>query len=89
VAQRLASHPIEAAVTPADGGYAITVTATAYARDVFCMADKVDQDARVDGGMATLLPGESVTWRIESDATVPPSAFTAENVLRSANDLKR
>ena len=34
-----------------------TLTARTYARDVFCMADKVDPAASIDGGMATLLPG--------------------------------
>ena len=72
-----------------DGGYELTVTAKAYARDVFCMVDKVDQDARISGGMVTLLPGESVTWRIASGAAVDPAAFAAANVLRCANDLKR
>lgn len=46
-------------------------------------------DASADGGMVTLLPGESVTWSISSDADVDPQRFAAANVLRSANDLKR
>lgn len=63
--------------------------ATGYVRDLFCMVDKVDSAASIDGGLATLLPGESVTWHIASNATVDPQAFVAANVLRCANDLKR
>lgn len=88
--QRLDARPLSAVVAVADGGYELTVTARSYARDVFCMVDKIDADARIDGGMATLLPGESVTWRIASAvAFADPSAFAAPNVLRCANDLKR
>ena len=87
--QQLDRAPLAASATAVDGGYELTVTAKAYARDVFCMVDKVDQDARISGGMVPLLPGESVTWRIASGAAVDPAAFAAANVLRCANDLKR
>ena len=86
--QRLDRNPFEATVAVMDDGYDLTVTAKAYARDVFCMVDKVDQDARIDGGMVTLLPGESVTWHIMAAAGLDPAAFIASNVLRCANDLK-
>lgn len=72
-----------------DGGYELTVTATGYVRDMFCMADKVDAAAHIDTGMVSLLPGETVTFRIASDKQVDPAAFAAPNVLRTANDLKR
>lgn len=87
--QSLDREPIEATVTAAGDGYALTVTAKAYARDVFCMVDKVDQAATIDGGLVTLLPGESVTWHITAAAGLDPAAFAAPNVLRTANDLKR
>ncbi|NMM98180.1 glycoside hydrolase family 2 protein [Bifidobacterium olomucense] len=88
--QQLDRTPIDAnVVVNANGGYDLTVTAHAYVRDVFCMVDKVDQDAAIDGGMVTLLPGESVTWHITAAAGLDPAAFAASNVLRTANDLKR
>ena len=77
-------------VTPVNGGYDLTVTATGYVRDLFCMADKVDADAAVTDGMVSLLPGDTVTWHIDSTSDVAdPNVFAAPNVLRSANDLKR
>lgn len=86
--QKLEPTPFKASAEPADDGYALTVTATGYVRDLFCMVDKVDSAASIDGGLAILLPGESVTWHIASNATVDPQAFVAANVLRCANDLK-
>ena len=77
------------AVEATGDGYDLTVSAKAYARDVFCMVDKVDPQARIDGGLVTLLPGESVTWHVACGAVADPSAFAAAKVMRSANDLKR
>lgn len=70
-------------------GVDLTVHANAYVRDVFCMADKVDPHARVQEGMVTLLPNESVTFHIATDYQGDPADFAAPTVLRSANDLKR
>ncbi|WP_169241106.1 hypothetical protein [Bifidobacterium olomucense] len=53
------------------------------------MVDKVDEDATIDGGMVTLLPGEAVAWHITAADGLDPAAFAAPNVLRCANDLKR
>ncbi|PLS26703.1 Mannosidase [Bifidobacterium anseris] len=71
-----------------DGGVELTVTAKDYVRDLFVMVDKVDPKASVEEGLVSLLPGESVTFHITTDAD-DPQAFAAANVLRSANDLKR
>lgn len=70
-------------------GVELTVTARGYVRDLFCMVDKVDPAARVDEGMVSLLPGETVTLHITTDYTGDPADFAAANVLRTANDLKR
>ncbi len=67
----------------------LAVTARDYVRDLFCMVDKVDPDARVEEGMVSLLPGESVTLHITTGHTGDPVDFAAANVLRTANDLKR
>ncbi|WP_240541603.1 glycoside hydrolase family 2 protein [Bifidobacterium callimiconis] len=88
--QKLERSPLEAAARAVGGGYEITVTARAYARDVFCMVDKVDENASISGGMTTLLPGESVTWTVSGAAAgLDPTLFVAPNVLRCGNDLKR
>ncbi|OZG62834.1 Mannosidase [Bifidobacterium lemurum] len=91
VDQRLtrAAEALRVEATAADGGYRLAVTANAYVRDLFCMVDKVDAHASVDGGMVSLLPGETVEWFVRSDADVEPDRFAAANVLRCANDLKR
>ena len=91
IGQKLAA-PAEAFETVAsrvDGGLELKVTATSYVRDLFCMADKIDAKASVDAGMVSLLPGESVTLRIDTGSDDDPQSFAAANVLRSANDLKR
>ncbi|KAA8819241.1 glycoside hydrolase family 2 protein [Bifidobacterium vespertilionis] len=89
IEQKLDRAPFTATVEAVDEGYTLKVTAHAYARDVFCMVDKVDAAASIDGGLVTLLPGETVVWHIASDGVDDPQAFTAANVLRSANDLNR
>lgn len=86
--QRLSPRPYEATAVAAPGGYELTITATSYVRDLFCMSDKVDPRSTVDSGMVSLLPGESRVWSISSDAVVTPAEFTAARVLRSANDLQ-
>ncbi|WP_022901097.1 glycoside hydrolase family 2 protein [Humibacter albus] len=85
--QRLdpAAADVEAALT--ERGYRVTVSARSYLRDVFLAVDRVDARATVDNGLVTLLPGESVTFRVSSDAEVDPAVFTDALVLRSANDL--
>ena len=89
VDQALRPDPLEASIAVEDRGYRLTLTARAYARDVFCMVDKVDPAASIDGGMATLLPGESVVWHITSAPVGDPETFLSPRVLRTANDLHR
>lgn len=87
--QQLRSDALEAECEPEQGGYRLTVRANSYVRDAFAMVDKVDANARIDGGMVSLLAGESVTWHITSEAEVSAQDFTAARVVRSANDLKK
>lgn len=70
-----------------DGGYALTVTATALVKDLTLLVDRVHPDARVDSGLVTLSAGESHTFQIESDA-LDVAALSADEVLRSANDFR-
>lgn len=69
--------------------YTLTVAAHSLVRDLFCMVDKVDSNARISGGLDTLLNGESISYRIVTSRAVDPQAFCSPDVLRSANDLKR
>ncbi|RBM07284.1 glycoside hydrolase family 2 protein [Streptomyces sp. PT12] len=69
------------------GGYRIDVTATSFARDVAILADRVAPDARVDDMLVPLLPGETHSFTVRTDARVDPASFTAPLVLRSANAL--
>jgi beta-mannosidase len=75
----------EAVATP--DGYAITVTASAFARDVTVLADRVAPDAVVDDMLVDLLAGESRTFTVRTRAAADPAAFTGPQVLRSANAL--
>ena len=63
------------------------VTARTLLRDLTLLVDKVDPAAVVDDMLATLLPGESVSWQVPSHADVDPEAFLHPTVLRSANQL--
>ena len=89
--QRLAApaDAFSATAGRAADGMELTVTARGYVRDLFCMVDKVDPAARVDEGMVSLLPGETVTLHITTSHTGDPADFVEANVLRTANDLKR
>ena len=73
--QALRPDSLEAPIGAEDYGYRLTLTARTYARDAFCMVDKVDPAASIDGGMATLLPGESVVWHIASAPVDVPETF--------------
>jgi beta-mannosidase len=78
---------VSATVTGVEGGYSVTVTASSFARDVAVLADRVAPDAEADDMLVDLLPGESHTFTVTTAATVDPEAFTAPEVLRSANCL--
>lgn len=88
--QRLHSDVIEATIEASANadGYLLSVRATSYVRDLFCMVDKVCDTASVDDGMISLLAGEELVLHICSPVVDAPDRFTAPNVLRSANDLR-
>jgi beta-mannosidase len=81
---RLAGNAYTAAVTPTEGGYDVTVTATALAKDLALFPDRLDAAARVDSCLVTLSAGESHTFHV-TGAAAPEDV--AVPVLRSANDL--
>ncbi|PJI93586.1 glycoside hydrolase family 2 protein [Luteimicrobium subarcticum] len=83
-------------VTPVDGeGEAagvvvdVTVTAENLVRDLTLLVDKVHPDAVADDALVTLLPGETVTFRVSAPAgtVLDAAALVSPRVLRSANDL--
>jgi beta-mannosidase len=84
---RLEAPQLTVAATSVAGGYAVTVTAANLVRDLALLVDKLDGDARVDDQLITLLPGESVTVAVTSEARIEDSAWSQPTVLRSANQL--
>ncbi|WIM99120.1 glycoside hydrolase family 2 TIM barrel-domain containing protein [Actinoplanes oblitus] len=77
---------LTADISPVEGGYSITVTATSFARDIAVLADKIDPAAQVDDMLVDLLPGESHTFSVRT-TSADPRAFRTPAVLRSANAL--
>lgn len=61
----------------------ITVTAGTLVRDLLLQADRLDAHARTDHGRVTLLPGESMTWRVtgwaQQDAEAARAALYSVN----------
>ncbi|MCT2085103.1 glycoside hydrolase family 2 protein [Microbacterium enclense] len=68
-------------------GVEITVEAHNLVRDIALLVDKVDPAAVVDDMLVTLLPGESVTFRVQTDWDGEADRFCAPDVLRSSNQL--
>ncbi|MET9276236.1 glycoside hydrolase family 2 protein [Kribbella sp. NPDC003557] len=82
---QLAGDAYTAAVTPTEGGYDVTVTATALAKDLALFPDRLDAAARVDSCLVTLSAGETHTFHVTGTAA---PAEIAVPVLRSVNDLR-
>ncbi|WP_430786480.1 glycoside hydrolase family 2 protein [Actinoplanes sp. G11-F43] len=78
---------VRAHTVAAPGGYAVTVTAASFARDVAVLADRVAPDAVVDDMLIDLLPGETHTFTVTTTASVDAEIFGAPEVLRSANAI--
>ncbi|MEV7094816.1 glycoside hydrolase family 2 protein [Amycolatopsis sp. NPDC051045] len=80
--------PLAAEATAVPGGYRVDVTASALARDVALLVDRVAPDAVVDDMLVTLLPGETRSFLVRTANAVDPAAFADPLVLRSANALR-
>lgn len=72
---------------PCEDGYTVTVTAEVFLRDLALLVDKVDPAAVVDDQLVTMLPGETVTFRVRTSATLDPADLVSTRVLRTANQL--
>ena len=65
-------------VSPVDDSVVtITVTANTLLRDLLLQADRLSPDAHADRGLATLLPNESITYRVRGWVDVDPTALPA------------
>ncbi|GAB7050500.1 glycoside hydrolase family 2 protein [Catenuloplanes indicus] len=78
----------ETEVAAVEGGYHVTVTAGTVLRDLTLQADRLDPGAVVDTALVTLLPGETTTFRVRTDATLDAAGLTARPVLRCVNDVR-
>jgi beta-mannosidase len=76
-----------ASAMAADGGYRIDVTAGSLVRELAPLVDMVAADATVDEMLVTLLPGESTSFVVRTDAVVDPARLIDPTVLRCANQL--
>ncbi|MEV4466923.1 glycoside hydrolase family 2 protein [Micromonospora echinofusca] len=76
----------DATVEPVDGGQRVRVTARTILRDVTLFPDRLDPTAEADEALVTLLPGETATFTVTTDAPLDPAALTTRPVLRCVND---
>ena len=79
--------PFAATARAVDGGHEVTVAATGLVRDLALLADKLAEDAVVDRALVTLLPGEQVTLRVTTSATLDRGELVGPRVLRTVNSL--
>ena len=90
VGQRLDPGAVTASAVrseESDGDVLVTVTASAYARDVTLLVDRAAPRAAVDRGLVTLLAGESAVFRVSGAGGVEPERFAADDVVRHAGAL--
>lgn len=87
--QALKSVPFEATVERDRDVIRVRIVASAYVRDVTMLVDRGYEDASVDSGLITLLPGEEHSFVVSGvPADVDPQRFVAPDVLRHAGDLR-
>jgi beta-mannosidase len=79
----------ETSIQPVDGGYLVAVTARVLLRDLALFVDRLDPAGTVDDQLVTLLPGESVTFRVHTVASFDPAELVRPPVLRCVNDTGR
>jgi beta-mannosidase len=87
VGQRLDPHAVSATAVREGDDVLVTVTASAYARDVTLLVDRAAPRASVDQGLVTLLAGESTVFRVSATDGVDSARFAADDVVRHAGAL--
>ena len=71
-------------ITPSGDGLDVTVTARTILRELALFPDRLDPASSVDDMLLTLLPGESVTFRVTGSPD--PAALVTRPVLRCVNE---
>ncbi|WP_433306016.1 glycoside hydrolase family 2 protein [Actinoplanes sp. CA-030573] len=84
----LEPHPVSVSVARTSDGYAVTVTARSFARDVTLLPDRLAADAVVDDALVSLPAGDSVIFHVRTTADGLEEGLAAPPVLRTANDLR-
>jgi beta-mannosidase len=79
----------DTSVRPVAGGYLVTIDARVLLRDLALFVDRLDPAGTVDDQLVTLLPGDSVTFRVDTAASIDPAALVRPPVLRCVNDTLR
>ncbi|TDT74671.1 beta-mannosidase [Arthrobacter sp. AG258] len=69
------------------GGLEVKVTAAGLVRDLLLQADRIAPDATVDRGFTTLLPGESVVFRLLSEYRPGKEALELPYVLTHLQEV--
>jgi beta-mannosidase len=73
-------------VEPVDGGWQVTITAHTILRELALFPDRLDPSATVDDMLVTLLPDESASFRVTTQAIPDPAALVRAPVLRCVNE---
>lgn len=81
------TEPFTTTARAVDGGFEVTIKASAFVRDATILADKVAADAETDNALVTLIAGESHTFRISTQEIVEANRFTERGVLVSVNAI--
>lgn len=83
----LGAAELDVAVSTAQDGAYVHVTAGNLVRDLALLADRVHPGAVVDRMLIDLLPGESTTFHVRMPNDADPGLLAEPKVLRSLNDL--
>jgi beta-mannosidase len=70
-----------------EGGYAVTIMANTFLKDVWVQADRLSDDASVSPGLVTLLPGESEQFFIRTSASLTSADLLRFPAICTANDI--
>ena len=70
-------------------GYALTVTAQSFLRDLCVLIDKLDADAEVSEQLVTLERGEAFTFHVATTQTLTREEVLRSGVIQCANTLGR
>lgn len=84
---RLRADSVRVSVEQTPTGYRVGAEATTLTKDLALLVDQLHPAARVDRGLITLLPGETMEFEVTLEATIDPRRLSGRPVLRSANDL--